>query len=184
MVNDDGLTFVALSLALVRIVYPSRCRLYWCCPLTYFNGVGAGVFVSISYLFIVVLAISDIVVAAVHVLLISVLMVVIIFLIVFGYVCNVIKDHFIVVLAVSGIVVVAVHVFLISVLIVVLIFFIVSGYIVCVIGESMFLSTLWLYVLSMSMPLLLLMLSPMELLEMLCILINIDFISNLHWHDN
>ena len=66
MVNDDGLTFVALSLALVCIVYPSRCRLYWCCPLTYFNGVGAGVFVSIIYIFIVVLAVSDIIIVAVH----------------------------------------------------------------------------------------------------------------------
>ena len=76
-INDDGRTIVALSLALVHIVYPSFGRLYWCCPLACFNVVGAGVFVSIIYHFIVVFAISDIVIVAVHAFINSVLMIVV-----------------------------------------------------------------------------------------------------------
>ena len=73
---DDGLTFVAQSLALVHIVYPSFGRLCCCCPLVYFNAIGANIFGSLVYHVITILAISGIVVVAVHVLLISVLMVV------------------------------------------------------------------------------------------------------------
>ena len=86
VVVDDGLAFVALSLAMVHIVYFSFGRLCWFCPLTCFNAVVACVFVAVVYHCIVVLAVLGVVVVAVHVLLISVLMVVLLIFIVFGHV--------------------------------------------------------------------------------------------------
>ena len=76
MVVVDGLTFVALSLALVHIVCPSFGRLCSCCPLACFNAVDVGAFVSVVYHIIVVLAVLGVVIVVVQVFLFSVLMVI------------------------------------------------------------------------------------------------------------